>query len=1367
MKKSGCILALLLLSTILSPAFPAQTRSEGADNLRFRTVYDDNITLSDVSTLYQDSRGYIWIVSYSSLVRYDGYRMRPYPLDHEGGKADGYLRRIIEEKSGKMILGTERGLMRLDPATGDVAAIDDSLTGHINVADMERDSLGRIWIGGDKGVYRKDADSDTFTRMDFRTGEGGGKYVTDVIDLLIDRYGFLWITTWSSGLFRYDMNSGRLYSYSEENLRSAYVLASDSEDNLWIGTWGRGLLKAKITPGYTPELEYRRFRHSPARSDSLLDDVIYALSLDPERNLWVGSRSGLSILPYSDAGAGKNAPAEVLNGGYDKDRFLNYSPSTAPGSLPFNEVNCVLCTLDSSMWVSMFGGVVCKAESFPLEDGDDSLVDLSQIRRQYSTSSVRSLLRETPQSLWLGISGHGMVRLNSQDGSFRGYRDIRGFEGLQYTNNFDAMLPLRSGEEIAFGSYDKGLWIYNPSTGETRVVSSTTCPALGNDCITALAEDGDGNVWIGTREGVYVMDGESFGVRSLSSISGGLPGLDRKISALSVNPVSGEVWIATAYDGIIRCTGEGSVRLYPAAQCGGTGSFNCIMADSRGRVWAGSTWNGLYRLCDDGNSFLKEETFVILDGQGITNIAEDPHGRLWVTTSAALLSFVCNPSGDFSSISYSSIAPEGGLDFFNHNACLYVPERDCMAFGSFKGIRLFSCVPSGTVAEGGTPLEITGISADGHNVPLSDEVRLTRGITSLEISFSLFDYLNPSGDIYRYRLYPQGQEEDGEWRIVNGGGSKAVFKGLKPGKYVFEVYGTRSGEALEGESRSIVVAIPGNPWLSWWAFLIYAVLLSAGIIAAFLIVRSSYRFRRRMEMEKLQQQKAEEVNQAKLQFFTNVSHEFLTPLSIILASVESIEPRDAKEKKLYNIMSVNAVRLVRLVQQVLEFRKAESGNLRLKVSYGNIARFTRHCVEAFAPLVGKHNLKISFRSNPKDIFGWYDTDKIDKIAYNLISNAVKYTPENGKITVELSSSEDGEWVELVCSNDGKLMSRSTIAGLFRRFYEGEYRQFKTIGTGIGLSLVKSLVTLHKGTIRVESNETVHNRFIVRLPVGKGAYTPEEIDESTEGERDMPLALTLNETVVKSEAVVLFVDDSEDLTELFDGIMSRRFNVRTANSAAEALEILGREHIDAVVSDVAMPGMDGLELCSKIKSDKALGHIPVILLTAKTGDAYSIEGYQSGADGYLTKPCNYSVLSALIHNLLEKQARADALSEDKMVFELKDVEYTSSDKVFIQKAVDLVNAHIADSEFDLPQFAEAMATSRTVLTEKFKELLGTSPMLFLLNARLQAAYKMISERQDNFRVSDIAYSVGFSDAKYFSKRFKAKFGLSPKDLKEAK
>lgn len=270
-------------------------------------------------------------------------------------------------------------------------------------------------------------------------------------------------------------------------------------------------------------------------------------------------------------------------------------------------------------------------------------------------------------------------------------------------------------------------------------------------------------------------------------------------------------------------------------------------------------------------------------------------------------------------------------------------------------------------------------------------------------------------------------------------------------------------------------------------------------------------------------------------------------MSIILAGMESLEPKDLKEKNVYTIMSANAVRLMRLVQQVLEFRKAESGNLRLLVSHGNVARFIRHCVESFAPLVRKHCLKITFSSKPKDIDGWFDTDKIDKIAYNLISNAVKYTPDGGHISVEVSLCGDGI-LEIACSNDGKLMSKKTIEGLFRRFYEGEYRQFKTIGNGIGLSLVKSLVTLHKGTIEVVSNEQVKNRFIVHIPVAKENYSPEEIDESMDVDTRIPLTHSLTETIVKSDRTILFVDDNEDLTELFEGVMSRRFNVLTCNSA---------------------------------------------------------------------------------------------------------------------------------------------------------------------------------------------------------------------------
>ncbi len=1318
--------------------------------MNFRPLQDSGILLNDVSALYQDSEGYVWIVTYSALVRYDGYQMKVYPSDKDSDGADGYLHRIMEGKNGTMLIGTERGLLKIDRRTGAMRKINDNVTEHLNVSAMAKDSLGRIWVGGDKGVFMGNASEDGFLKMDFRVADG--KYVTDVVDLLIDDRGSLWITTWNSGLFRYDIEKGKLYSFSDSDIRHAYTLATDKEGNLWIGTWGHGLMRASLSSLYSGEPECKHYRHS-SRTDSLLDDIIYTISFDSEKNMWVGNRSGLSILQY--------------DGGHFSDTFINLSPQPEYGNLPYNEVNSVLKTKDDCMLVGMFGGGVCKAETPPDADETDNFVmRLESVRREYNTSSVTSFLSGDDDIWWMGISGHGFIKYASSDGSFTGYQDLPEFEGFLYTNNFDAMLLRRGTSEICFGSYDKGVWVYDTETGLTEIINSSTAPAMTNDCIKALAEDSDGNVWIGTREGVFVMSPDK-SVRALSGKmrNGNISDLQKKISSISVSPVSGDIWIATSHEGIIRCPKDFSeaMEFYKSNSCQGTGSFNSICADSAGNVWAGSMWDGLFRWNKKDDRFEKVGRFVFLDGHGVTNIAEDPYGRIWVATNNSLVSFVESEDGSLNSISYIDIARNGAMDFFNHNTATYVPEKDCMAFGCFSGIRFFPCRQQRNTTKSGS-IDLSDIKIGNRSIVIDDNIVVNHNAPMLDIHFTLFDFHNPAGNVYRYRLSRQGRAAlSDDWKIVNGNHNYALFQNLDPGKYVFEVYGTRSGETTDSIGTSIQIHVLGNPWLSWWAIMIYVFVFAGLFVTVILIIRSSYRFRRRIEMEQFEKHKAQEINQAKLQFFTNVSHEFLTPLSIILAGMESLEPKDLKEKNVYTIMSANAVRLMRLVQQVLEFRKAESGNLRLLVSHGNVARFIRHCVESFAPLVRKHCLKITFSSKPKDIDGWFDTDKIDKIAYNLISNAVKYTPDGGHISVEVSLCGDGI-LEIACSNDGKLMSKKTIEGLFRRFYEGEYRQFKTIGNGIGLSLVKSLVTLHKGTIEVVSNEQVKNRFIVHIPVAKENYSPEEIDESMDVDTRIPLAHSLTETIVKSDRTILFVDDNEDLTELFEGVMSRRFNVLTCNSAQKTLELLDKEHIDIVVSDVFMPDMDGLQLCSKIKETIEFSHIPVILLTAKTGDSYSIEGYRHGADGYLAKPCNYSVLSAMIHNLLDRKTSGGGREfKRKLVFDVKDVDYTSSDQKFLKQAVDIVNGNIADSEFKLPAFASAMAMSITVLTEKMKTLTGFSPMAFIINSRLTLAYRMITENKDHFRVSDIAYSVGFSDAKYFSKRFKAKFGLSPKEL----
>ncbi|MBR6246065.1 MAG: response regulator [Bacteroidales bacterium] len=1280
----------------------------------------------EVSCLYQDAEGYIWIVTYSGLVRYDGYSSVLYTLGADNDEfLEGNLHRVIGQ-GGEIYVATEHGMLKVDRAAGRLVRLHDPAISGVNISALTVDRGGRLWAGGDKGVFLKGPD-DSFSYIPLIPGSRE-KPVSDVVDMKVDADGNLWFTSWGRGLFRYDIDHSRLYAYTEGVLSSAYVLHQDSEGALWVGTWGSGLLKIS-DPSHPDSPEgLQRWSHASGTPDSLMDDIIYDIDQDREGNIWIGTRSGLSILPCGSAGS-----------------FVNIYPETGVGKLPYNEVNAILRTRDDTMWVGLLGGGLCKVVRPRSEEPGFSM---ENVRAQYKTSSVRSIYQADSTCFWLGISGHGLIRFNSATGEFRHYSDIPEFRGIMYASTVDCIA--RRGSQICFGSYNNGLWLYDPSRKAAWAINSTNTPGITEDCIRSLKQDSAGNIWIGTRGGIFVLT-PSDEVVPLPRFIGN-PEIQNVTKALSFSEdTQGNIWVATGYDGILRIDpASGEVTGFQVEGIPEVHSFNSVLADSHGNIWAGSSMAGLFLYDARKKAFVGEESLEILRGAAITNLTEDPHGNIWVTTGSSVLSFVKEPGSMLRLLVYRSASQGYEPVSFNRNVSAYVASRDAMVFGTSRGLQFYGCTPA--QAQGDlSGIEITGIH-HGEDI-----------YRDIEVSFSIFDFDDPAADIYYYRL-SRRKGAPGVWKVVGGGQNKASFTGLRPGNYVFEVYGSRSGSSQGSGVCKAEIKVPGNPWVSWWAILLYVLAGTTVVVMLVGAAVSKMRMRRKAELDSLNQQKADEINQARLQFFTNVSHEFLTPLSIILASVESLEPKNEREKNIAGIMSSNAVRLTRMVQQVLDFRKAESDNLRLKVSENDVAEFIGHEVEAFIPLVRKRDLQVSFTSEPQAIRGWFDPDKVDKIVYNLLSNAVKYTPVGGTVRLQVKQLQ-GEILEVTCANSGKLMSSKTIAGLFKRFYEGDYRRFNTIGNGIGLSLVKSLVTIHKGTIEVVSNEREGNCFIVRIPIGKDAYQSEERDETGVPDNNMPLALRVGDSPVKTGYTVLCIDDNEELCELLSAILSKNFSVITSTSARAALDILREKSVDVIVCDVAMPEMDGLQFCSYIKQTVDYSHIPVILLTAKTDDSYSISGFRAGADGYLTKPCNYSVLTAMILNLIGKQEKMSEDFRKQLVFEVRDLDYTSVDKQFLQKAIDVVNAHIADSEFSQTDFVREMSVSRTVLTEKLKNLTGFTPSAFILNTRLTLAYKLLCEEQGNIRVSDLAYSVGFSDAKYFSKCFKSKYKRSPREIME--
>lgn len=468
---------------------------------------------------------------------------------------------------------------------------------------------------------------------------------------------------------------------------------------------------------------------------------------------------------------------------------------------------------------------------------------------------------------------------------------------------------------------------------------------------------------------------------------------------------------------------------------------------------------------------------------------------------------------------------------------------------------------------------------------------------------------------------------------------------------------------------------------------------------------------------------------------------------------------------------------MRLIQQVLEFRKVESGNLKICVSYGDISSFLRSCAEALYLCLARDASFFLLKVLPISSSASSMPTKLDKIVYNLLSNAAKYTPEGGQICVRAALADEYT-LQIDVTNTGELMTQKTIDGLFKRFYEGDYRRHNTIGTGIGLALVKDLVALHHGTIEAFSNEQTGNCFRIMLPVNKETYRQGELDETVTAQRQtaFPVPIYINETEEGNEPdektelhlvdyTLLIVDDNEELCMLFSNLLSNYFPCENpAINGRQALEVLQEGGIDLVVSDIMMPEMDGIELCRYIKNKFEYCHIPVILLTAKRAEESQIEGYNSGADGYISKPCNFSLLYAQIMNCLKRQERKGADFRKQVVFEVDKLEYTSLDETFLQRAIDCVNAHLNDVEFGQVEFVSEMGASRTVLTEKLKSLTGLTPSAFVLNVRLTAACKLM-DGQSKIRITDLAVAVGFNDPKYFSTCFKKKYGMTPKEYME--
>lgn len=1346
------ILLILYILGLFIPNSKAQSHLYHFDFKQFSTP--QGLPNSMVHQVYQDRDGYIWIPTFYGLFRYDGYEIRTFKsnLYTPGLLVNNNVLCVEEDYSHRLWIGTHEGLCILDKQTGIMKKMKlEGINRHrLNEIHVTEDN--RIYLGYIRGMAYYDAQQDTLVLMSRKNCKGNVPEQVNIQALFEDENGDLLIGTWKNGLYRYCIKENTFIHYPPINEKNSILaLFQDSRGVIWIGTNGSGLYKANFSSD-KKTVSFKSYKHISQDTSSLPSDFIYSIHEDLQTgSLWLGTRNGVGIMDLSDEG-----------------RFVNYQETSQKYFLPVREVNTVFRDRNGLMWVGTKGAGVFHTDTrkhsfkvdYPRGDGKN-FSDL-----------ISTLYIEENGALWIGF-GYG---IDYQSGDKK-----------------TTLIPSSRPYHISYSSYTQNILLTAHDQGvlvcrDGKIIhqyKTSNCGFVPDNLVYWVHEDKKGNWWLGTYNGLGVRyrNGREYCI-------GQMPGanelLAKEITSI-VEDNDGSLWLATNNNGIIHVTGD--MKHPELLQCKNYYMENnllpvntplCFLLDKSGRIWVGTEGSGLCLYDVQNDCFKSVHKEYNLPGDMVGSIEEDNNGNLWLGTNQGLarLTIIGNEKGR---VRIFTVADGLADNFFNQNASFH--RNGTFYFGCSRGIISFHsevvrekhsdislCITD--ILINGTSLEqipekqrkrISSFTAD-----FTKHLTIPASYSNFTICFASLTYNQPQQNKYAYRL----QGFDSDWHYVNAANRNAYFSNLNPGKYLFQLRATNENGDW-GKIREMEIIIEPPFWATWWAYFIYTLVGIIFIALILLEVRRRLIMRNRMHLQEVETAKVQELNHIKLQFFTNITHELMTPLTIISASLDELKEKSTTINELYHTMDINVQRLIRLLQQILEFRKAESGNLKLRVAKGDMAQFIRHEAESFEPLIRKRKLHFSVVCEQDTMKAYFDRDKLDKILYNLLSNAAKYNREDGYIQLSAKYSSKQDSIIISIKDNGKGISEERQKTLFQRFYEGDYRQFHTIGTGIGLSLTRDLVNLHKGAIRVESEVDKGTQFFIELPIERDAYSNDEIIEVTEENtsKDKIVDRTYYETLdaspeyTKTDApCILLAEDNEELLTVMYRLLSREYHVLKASNGRDALDIIKNEDVSLIVSDVVMPEMDGIELTRHIKTDIEICHIPIVLLTAKSAEEDRDEGYTAGADAYLTKPFNLSTLHARIKSLLKLKERVANDFKKQLAFEIKDLNYTDIDEKFIKDAISCVNRHLSDTEFDVPQFIDELATSRTTLHKKLKSLTGLNTTSFVRNIRLKAACKIMDENK-NIRISDLAYMVGFNDPKYFSICFKKEFGMQPTEYCE--
>jgi signal transduction histidine kinase/DNA-binding response OmpR family regulator len=853
--------------------------------------------------------------------------------------------------------------------------------------------------------------------------------------------------------------------------------------------------------------------------------------------------------------------------------------------------------------------------------------------------------------------------------------------------------------------------------------------------ISAITEDKEGNLWIGTDWGIAVLQKETG--RFVHYIN-----QKNDPASLSSNNVID------------------------------------IKEDSKGRIWIG-THGGLNLFNKQEQSF---QSFTDSDGlpnNSVLTIQEDGDGNLWMGTPNGISSMaIHSDSGRSLNVSFKNYDEADGLQGkqFNENAA-YRTSRNELIFGGANGFNIFKPEQLG-MNKNKPQVVLTDFQLfnksikPGENV--DGEVLLKQAITEatritlpanknvFSIEFAALNFFHPEKNEYKYKL----EEFNTDWLSADSRSRRVTFTNLDPGDYVFHVKAANNDGVWNEEGTSIIITVLPPFWKTRMAMVLYFLAVILGLLVVRKMIQQREQMKFAIQQERQEAIRMHELDMMKIKFFTNVSHEFRTPLTLILTPMEKLlrQVTDVEQKGQFELIQRNGKRLLNLVNQLLDFRKMEVQEIKFSPSEGDVIKFIRETVYSFSDLSEKKHIKLDFHSSLDSLETIFDQDKVEKILFNLLSNAFKFTPEYGSVSVDVVFQDDqnAKWLKIRVTDTGIGIPLDKLDKIFDRFFQNELpKSMVNQGSGIGLSITKEFVKIHGGSITVESEQEKGSCFTVMLPVNEiishaGSPSVETILTPVELEDD-PVQLNLDQSV-DQKPLVLLIEDNEDFRFYLKDNLKLTYDIVEARDGKEGFKKALSHFPDLIVSDVMMPEMNGLELCRKIKSDQRVSHIPIILLTARTSEEQRLEGFEIGADDYINKPFNFELLESRIRNLIAQRQKLHVSLSKQAGVKASELNITSLDEKFIQNAIRYVEENVSNADYSVEDLGKELGISRAHFYKKIISLTGKSPLEFIRAIRLQQAAQLLEKSQ--LTVAEVAYKVGFNNPKYFAKYFKETFHVLP-------